>query len=90
MNINIFNQKVKKGNLFESILDNIEEKVKYSTQTTRKKHRQVIGQKRRLQYYKRLRKEIYEPNKVSFVTLEGVQSSNECKKIWFMWLSQMM
>ena len=53
-------EKLKKGNLLESILDNLEENIKYGGDQFKERHRQIIAQKRRIQYCKKLKREIFD------------------------------
>lgn len=76
--------KIKKGNVFESVLDNIEEIMKYNCSPIKSTHREVIGMKRRMQYYKRLKREIYDP-----IMGEDIHEQSEHKEgrnVWFCWL----
>lgn len=79
-------EKLKKGNFFESIYDNLEEKAKYKNPEIRGKHRQVIGMKRRMQYYKRLKKEIYIPITTSMPEKDKEEKGKEGRNVWFCWL----
>jgi hypothetical protein len=77
--------KILKGNVIESLFDNFEEKIKYRKGILKRKHRQLIGQKRRLQYYKRLKKTIFEPVIATYKEPVGLESK-ESNIIWFCWL----
>lgn len=77
-------EKLRKGNLFESVLDNVLERTKYRMPCIRKTHRNVIGMKRRMQYYQRMKKEIYDPviREEHFEQKQGADGKN----VWFCWL----
>lgn len=77
--------KVRKGNLLESILDNLEEKVKYNNNCIRRYHRQTISFKRRMQYYKKLKKQIFDPIIRDFKVDESLKPKQN-NTIWFCWL----
>lgn len=79
-------QKIQKGNVGESFLDNVEEIIKYRGFPLKRRHRELISQKRRLQYYKRLKREIYDA--IENDCRESAEST-DCsyeKIVWICWL----
>lgn len=77
-------EKIKKGNLLESVIDNIEAKIKYRDEYIKYRHRQVIGYKRRMQYYRKLKKKILTPVLKEFEKTSEQQKTVN-KTIWFCW-----
>ena len=78
-------EKLKKGNLLESILDNLEENIKYGGDQFKERHRQIIAQKRRIQYCKKLKREIFDQVVAECKFSDNLEHERS-NIIWFCWL----
>lgn len=81
--------KLRQGGLLESVYDNLLEAAKYGGPVEKQKHRQIISQKRRLFYYKKLKKSYGRYAQKLARQLMAADSKMDHareKTVWFLWL----
>lgn len=87
--MNKYLQKLKSGNLIETIIDYILGTVKYSGDSTiMERYRLVISHKRKLQYYKKIKKTVL-PKAFERVGQMNLQQEPGEKIVWFCWFQGM-